>query len=218
MALILTTELVGECRGSVGSVTLKGVRGGVSVQRRSRGRVGASSALAGSQCVFADVVGLWRSLAPVDRAAWDRAAGGAGLGQALFQSVVMMRHGLGFGFDVTVPVPGPCEPVTGVTLVISAGAQTAIVSWNSISYSSTIVGCLWYAIFPSAGVVEPPGGWLGPFGPIGLGAGSVDVWTFVNSRTASFEVGRAVGVRMAVFYSEAGVRTGVAEARCVVEP
>lgn len=216
MASILVSDLVGDVRGSVGSVTLTGTRGGVSLQSRSRGCVRDRKRAAGVSGAFSDASVAWGALAPAVQRAWTREAGGEGLGYSRFVSVMTHRRLWGDRYDFTVPISMDLPSPGVVTLAISVAAVTFDIGWTGTPFPGLYTAVVRLCVFPSPGARTAPGGWVATVSAGDAWSGGVDVGMIMFSFTEIFVPGRSVGVEVAFWCSRSGRLSGYIPARCIV--
>jgi hypothetical protein len=216
MALVKLGALVSSVAGSVGGATFTRVREGVSVQRNGGGRVGVRGRSTTASRMFGAISGFWAALPLETRAAWSTAAGGDGLGQALFCRVVSLRARVHGGWDFRVPERQAVEVPGVVSVASSAAAQSLVVTWSARPAPGTTDVAVWYCVFRSAGSRSPGFRWRGPFGVAMAEDGSVDVGPGLFALQDVCQPGRVIGIRVAFFRSLAGKMSGPIEARCVV--
>lgn len=199
MALFTPGQTLSDVRGSVGSVTAKGVRGGLVLQAKSRGRANPTRVSVGQFGLFGAVSARWSGLTLEQRQAWDVAAGGSGLGLAAFVRVVYRRFSASGEWDFSAPIHSVCGAILTVALEASAIGPAFVITWTSTAAATEEWMGIEVCAFASAASKEPRGGWLGPVYDRRAASGTVDLGPVLMSVWNVFQPGRWLGVRLHVF-------------------
>lgn len=216
MASIVVSDLVGNVRGSIGSVTVKGTRGCASIQTRSRGCVRGRKPGVGVSSAFSGASQAWSGLTAAARLAWKREAGGEGLGFPRFVSVMTRRKMWGIWYDYSVPIRMDLPNPGAVSIAISAGAVTFDVSWMPSPFPILYQAIMRFCVFPSPAARSAPGGWSVTISAADAYDGGIDLGAPFFDASGIFVPGRSVGVEVAFWCSRSGRLSGYIPARCIV--
>lgn len=216
MAIVIPGHIVSDVHGSIGSVTVKGVRAGLSAQSRCRGSVRRSQASADHLSVFSATSALWRGLSAAARLAWHNAAGDAAGGQQLFQRVVMSRRRSNGVWDLRLPDAVDQGAIGVVTLDACSTPLTCVLTWTGREVVSHTSVLLYYCVYSSAAVAAPRGGWRGPVTVAELNDGVLDLVATFGTGEDFLVSGKSIGMGLATFTIVGAKISGITRVRAVV--
>jgi len=212
MAIVKPGPMVGAQRGTVGTVVLQGGPYGCVAHAKGR-RCKTETGMRGDHLDrFYAAVGAWRRLSRADRLAWGTwAAAGKGVGlkgqwgplsgrQAFMQSSIIQTMTESTG-AVAIPLEGAVAPLESFSVVSSAAGPSVVLTFAPAPLAGDEYLLAWVAIFRSTGTRLPGLGWQGP---MSFGAGmpsGIDAGPMLASVNDSFQEGRKIGLRLAVYSS-----------------
>lgn len=227
MALVKPGPMVGSQRGSIGTVTLQGGPYGCVAHAKGR-RVQTDSGMKGDHLQrFYRAVAGWRRLPREERGAWAvYAAHSAGVGakghwgtwsgrQAYMAASITQNlvHGPG---AVSIPGAGYVAPLETFSVSAAETGPAVVLTFTPTPMAGDEWMMLWFGVFRSSGAHFPGSGWWGPAAVDPSVPSGIDLGAVLAGENDSFQQGRVLGVRAAVYSGTVKRVSPAREVRVVV--